>query len=842
MRSRLGVMLAVLVLCGATSASADVSLTEQRTFAQRSSTRAYGDGVVGAALVGGAPRLVDAVGLEWFINGEVTYATESSGAGAASDAVFANAVSATTAGGGTHLAILADAFDGYAGLKVGVDGGALASYTGVSSYTTDCGGRQYVLPVMAIGGVEISRKVYVPSTDSFARFLNIVHNPTGSARTVVLQLVSNLGSDAGTRIDTTSDGDATAEASDLWVTSYQAFDALGASTDPRLGHVFQGTGGTPVQSIDFVNGDDTPVVNYSLTVPAGATMTVMNLVTGQASKALASTKAAELASAPPAIYACMAAGEQTQLANFPTAPLPSNSLTITTPTTAPTMVGSAPYLGVAGVVNGVPVSSVSWSSNRGFAGTAQGTSAWAAPAVPLLQGTNVITVSARNSAGQNLSDTLTVTLNELTYHLPEGSTGTFFTTDVLIANPNPAAVQATLSYFKPDGTVIAQPPLTLAPLSRTTVNLNTVPGLESTAVSTIVSSPGGAPLVVERTMLWDSTYYGSHGATAIDGPANTFYFGEGSQGYFDTYLLLSNTNSTDADVTVRYLEEYGAPVVKNYTVPARSRFNVYAGSHPELVNTSFGMMVTSPSPIAAERALYFGSPLFNGGHDSAGVTFPTTQWYFAEGASGPFFDTYYLLANPGTTAANVTFEYQLMGGGTVTVNRVVPAEGRLTVNPEGEHASLANAAFSLRVTSDQAIIAERSMYWGGTYTQWFEAHNSFGVNEPAMKWGLAEGRVGTNRNFETYILIGNPSTTDSTVRVTFLRTNGGTVTREWTVAAKSRFNIQVDAMVPELVDEQFGAVVEVISGGAVVVERSLYNTVNGVMFAAGTNVAAVRLP
>ena len=38
---------------------------------------------------------------------------------------------------------------------------------------------------------------------------------------------------------------------------------------------------------------------------------------------------------------------------------------------------------------------------------------------------------------------------------------------------------------------------------------------------------------------------------------------------------------------------------------------------------------------------------FRGGHDSAGVTEPPAHWFFAEGATGRFFDTFLLLANPG---------------------------------------------------------------------------------------------------------------------------------------------------------------------------------------------------
>ena len=71
------VIASLLIVCGATTvARADVSLTDQQAF-------------VSAPLAEGqVPRLIDATGLEWFINDEVTYATASSAVGAASDAVF----------------------------------------------------------------------------------------------------------------------------------------------------------------------------------------------------------------------------------------------------------------------------------------------------------------------------------------------------------------------------------------------------------------------------------------------------------------------------------------------------------------------------------------------------------------------------------------------------------------------------------------------------------------------------------------------------------------------------------------------------------------------------------
>jgi hypothetical protein len=49
-------------------------------------------------------------------------------------------------------------------------------------------------------------------------------------------------------------------------------------------------------------------------------------------------------------------------------------------------------------------------------------------------------------------------------------------------------------------------------------------------------------------------------------------------------------------------------------------------------------------------------------------------------------------------------------------------------------------------------------------------------------------------------------------------------------------------MVPELANESFGALVEVLSGPGIFVERALYSDRNGIAFAAGTNALATRLP
>ena len=75
-------------------------------------------------------------------------------------------------------------------------------------------------------------------------------------------------------------------------------------------------------------------------------------------------------------------------------------------------------------------------------------------------------------------------------------------------------------------------------------------------------------------------------------------------------------------------------------------------------------------PTAAAR-------LWSGGTESAGVTAPSTHWFLAEGATGGFFYTFILLSNPQDVDAHVTLQYLLDTGETVTMQKVVGAHNRL---------------------------------------------------------------------------------------------------------------------------------------------------------------------
>jgi len=295
---------------------------------------------------------------------------------------------------------------------------------------------------------------------------------------------------------------------------------------------------------------------------------------------------------------------------------------------------------------------------------------------------------------------------------------------------------------------------------------------------------------------------------------------------------------------VRFLLESGTAVTKTLTMDPRSRVTIDAGTIPELVHQSFGMEVTFAQPGVAERAMYFGtSPLWTGGHGSAGATAAATDWFLAEGATGEFFETFVLVANPSSNPADVTFTFLTDGGASITRTKRVPANGRLTVNIELEDPALANAAVATRVTSTQPVVVERSQYWPFTPDQWYEAHNSFGQTAIGRHWGLSEGRVGGPEGYQTYILLANPNPQQSAfVQLSFLMENGEPVLKAFHVPPSSRFNVDVSTtmQVPEIVEGAFG--VEIVSNIPIMVERSMYANANGQLWSVGTNATGTRLP
>ncbi|MGH9160639.1 MAG: transglutaminase domain-containing protein [Vicinamibacteraceae bacterium] len=501
---------------------------------------------------------------------------------------------------------------------------------------------------------------------------------------------------------------------------------------------------------------------------------------------------------------------------------------------------TSPFVDVAGEARagGATVASVAWRTDSGASGTADGTSSWSVADVPLHAGRNTVTITATDVAGQTTTQDVVFTLPRIDYILAEGSTG-FFDLDVAIANPNDSPAPISIEFLREDGQRVVQSDV-LAPRSQRTIRVDEIPGLESTAVSTIVKSTEALPLVVDRTMFWDGSRYGGHATGAVNGASTRWWFAEGFQGAFETFVLLANGNNAQVSVTLSFLLDSGDVVTREVGVPPLARRTIYAGNIPELVGRAFSIEVASDAPIVAERAMYFGVNRFwDGGHASPGTDAPAREWFFAEGATGSYFNTFLLVGNPGTSTANVHITYLLPNGEQIGKDHQVAGRSRLTLNVALEDPALAATTVSAVVESDSPIVAERAMYWGG---DWREGHDALGVSAPALRWGVADGRVGTDLGFETFILIANPDEQRTArLSVSFLTSEGETVQRSYDVPAKTRFTIPVSSFVPELQGKAFGATIESVNGVPIFVERATYWSASS-PWDGGVAVPAARLP
>jgi hypothetical protein len=189
-----------------------------------------------------------------------------------------------------------DAYDTGMALNVG------GSYFPASAAVSELAGRQWAFGPAVMSGLRVTRRVYVPATDAWARFLEEFNNPTAAPITVTVRIETNAGSDGGTNITASFTGDLAFTVDDRWLCT----DDSDGSGDPSLGHNFWGEGATlrptavsmAVFDCAAVNG---PNVQFSLTVPAGQTLYLMHFGSQNTNQATARATSVRLDGEPEAI-------------------------------------------------------------------------------------------------------------------------------------------------------------------------------------------------------------------------------------------------------------------------------------------------------------------------------------------------------------------------------------------------------------------------------------------------------------------------------------------------------------------------------------------------------------
>ena len=332
-----------------------------------------------------------------------------------------------------------------------------------------------------------------------------------------------------------------------------------------------------------------------------------------------------------------------------------------------------------------------------------------------------------------------------TRYYAEGATGDFFTTTFSLMNPNRVPANVSFRFQLGAGPEITHA-LTLEPDQHMNFDPSTLAGMASTPFATIVTAD--QQIVTSRTMSWDRSAYGVHQGTGVSTPRTAWYIAEGATlPRFSLFYLLQNPGDTPANVTVRYfLQAAGSvPIERTYVVAPRSRYTIGVHDDPALVNQELSAAIlTDGTPIVVERAMYRSGPRhFEAGTAVSAAPAPAASWYFAEGATGPYFDEFLLLANPGQTSVTATVNYLLPDGRVITRPHDVPGGTRRTVWVDYEDPALADTAVSMHVEATGPIVAERAMWWPGSSDTWTGGHASLGAT--SCRTPLGRVRPGCRR-------------------------------------------------------------------------------------------------
>jgi hypothetical protein len=281
--------------------------------------------------------------------------------------------------------------------------------------------------------------------------------------------------------------------------------------------------------------------------------------------------------------------------------------------------------------------------------------------------------------------------------------------------------------------------------------------------------------------------------------STTWYFAEGcTRPGFNTYVCLGNPNDSAASARFNYYLGDGSVVEKFHNIPAQSRATVEVNSDGEIgfrdsAAGDVSIKVTSSLPVVAERPMYFEGT-YKGGHDVVGATSLQTNWYFAEGYTGPGFDEYVCVLNTGDAPAGLIFHFQTQEAGPID-------RGPYSVAPHSRGTYKINTVLgqnysaSLHLEATQPVVAERPMYFeylGSNNWHWRGGHCVVGSSSISNNYYFAEGS--TRPGFEEWLTLQNPNPAPINISATYQLGSGqgDPLQRSYSVGAGRRLTISVN--------------------------------------------------
>jgi hypothetical protein len=297
----------------------------------------------------------------------------------------------------------------------------------------------------------------------------------------------------------------------------------------------------------------------------------------------------------------------------------------------------------------------------------------------------------------------------------------------------------------------------------------------------------------------------------------TFYFADvPTGGGYASYLTILNANTTIAHLTATFTVGGTTILTKTIQVPAGARGTIVPDNSGPLQHAA--VTVKSDVPVVVERPAYFSSidggnaGIVSGAASVVGLQSLASDWLFAEGYTGGSFQEYFVLANFSTAAhvsASVVLEFS--NGHTETVaETIAPLDqafidvNKIIANSLGHCDTTPcqpTTDVSAEITGNGKFIAQREMYFhylriaNGRTLSTMGGTDVIGQVGPAVAsaYTFAEGY--TNTDFDEWLTLQNPTTTQEMIFVTLINADGRIFTQGFIVVAQSRFTVDITALV-----------------------------------------------
>lgn len=184
-----------------------------------------------------------------------------------------------------------------------------------------------------LDGLTVTRKVYVPATGYFARYLEILTNPGSSPVTVKVQMQTDFGYYYASALQANSNGTTTVGPTTQWMVVGPASpnDAYPVGP-PTVSEVIAGPGAPQTLASAGFNGDGLTYEWDNVTVQPGASMIFMHFTSQQATSSASVASAERLAQLPPEALEGLTVDEIPEIVNFK---VPANGVSTLAPLTPP---------------------------------------------------------------------------------------------------------------------------------------------------------------------------------------------------------------------------------------------------------------------------------------------------------------------------------------------------------------------------------------------------------------------------------------------------------------------------------------------------------------------------